>query len=77
MTLKSDLIAYQARWATIEAIQREERRSASLALRWQQLNAAYGMAKGLGLLQPDPSEIGVFQRWARLKEKATDQRPKA
>ena len=77
MTLKSDLMAYQARWATVEAIQREERRSASLALRWQQLNAAYGMAKGLGLLQPDLSEMEVFKRWAKLKEKATDQRPKA
>jgi len=76
MTLKSDLIAYQARWAAVEAIQREERRSASLALRWQQLNAAYGMAKGLGLLQPDLSEMEVFIRWAKLKEKATSQPPK-
>lgn len=77
MTLKSDLMTYQARWVAVEAIQRDERRSASLALRWQQLNAAYGMAKGLGLLQPDPSEMGVFQRWAKLKEKAGSQRQKA
>ena len=77
MSLKSDLMAYKARWAAVEAIQREEQRKASLFLRWQQLNAAYGMAKGLGLLQPDPSEMGVFQRWAKLKEKAIDQRPKA
>jgi hypothetical protein len=77
MTLKSDLIAYKARWAIVEEIQREEQRTASLFLRWQQLNAAYGMAKGLGLLKPDPSENGVFQRWAKLKEKAANQRPKA
>jgi len=76
MTIKSDLIAYQARWATVEEVQREERRSASLAMRWQQLNTAYGMAKGLGLLQPDPSEMEVFERWAKLKEKATSQPPK-
>jgi hypothetical protein len=34
------------------------------------LNAAYGIARGLGLLEPDPSEAGVFERWAKLKEKA-------
>ncbi len=73
MTLKDDLAAYQARWAEVEALQREEQRSASLSLRWQQLNAVYGMAKGLGLLQPDPSEIIVFERWAKLKEKVTSQ----
>jgi hypothetical protein len=77
MTLKSDLKAYQARWSAVEAIQREERRSASLTLRWQQLNAAFGMAKVLGLLQPDPSELGVYERWARLKEKAASLHPKA
>jgi hypothetical protein len=77
MTLKSDLEAYQARWETVNAVQKEERRAASLALRWQQLNAAYGMAKGLGWLQPDPSEMGVFQRWAELKEKAANLRTKA
>jgi len=36
------------------------------------LNAAYALAKGLGLLQPDPSEMEVFQRWAKLKEKHPD-----
>jgi len=77
MSLKQDLKAYQTRWEVVEAIQREERRSASLELRWRQLNAVYGMAKGLGLLQRDLSEAGVFERWALLKEKATTQHPKA
>jgi hypothetical protein len=77
VTLEQDIKAYQAAWAAVEAIQREERRSASLELRWRQLNAAYGMAKGLGLLQPDPSEIGVFERWAKLKEKVASHHPKA
>ena len=70
MSLKSDLLAYRERWAAVDAFQQEERRTASLELRWRQLNAAYGLAKGLGLLQPDPSEMEVFERWARLKEKA-------
>ena len=70
MTLAEDLRNYVSRWKAIEAVQQEERRSASFELRWRQLNAAYGMAKGLGLLKPDPSEAGVFERWAKLKEKA-------
>ena len=74
MMLKSDLQAYQERWKAVEEVQAEERRTASLELRWLQLNAAYGMAKGLGLLRPDPSELGVFERWAKLKEKLS--RPK-
>ncbi len=77
MSLKDDLENFQARWSEVNEIQREERRSASLELRWQQLNAAYGMAKGLGLLKTDPSEKGVHKRWAKLKEKALNQRPPA
>ena len=77
MALKQDLQTYIARWHAIEAVQAEERRSASLSLRWQQLNAAYGIARGLGLLQPDASEAGVFAKWAKLKEKAAEQRPRA
>jgi hypothetical protein len=77
MTVKDDLKEYKARWAFVEEIQKEERKLASLDLRWQQLNAAYGIAKGLGLLQPDPSEMEVFQRWVKLKEKTSDPRRKA
>jgi hypothetical protein len=60
--------AYQARWAEVEAVVKEERRTASFELRWQQLDTAYAMAKGLGLLRENPSEAGVFERWAKLKE---------
>jgi hypothetical protein len=74
MSLKQDLQTYQARWQAVEAIQLAERQSASIELRWRQLNAAYGMAKGLGLLQPDASEMEVFIRWAKLKEKATSKK---
>ena len=76
VSLKQDMRSYRERWKAVEEIQAEERRSASLDLRWRQLNAAYGMAKGLGLLQPDPTEVGVFERWAKLREKATNQPPK-
>jgi hypothetical protein len=73
MSLKDDLQIYLEKWKAVEEIQAQENRVASLDLRWQQLNAAYGMAKGLGLLQPDLSEFGVFERWAKLKEKTTNQ----
>jgi hypothetical protein len=76
MALKDDLKAYQARWVEVEAFVSEERRTASLDLRWRQLNAAYGLAKGLGLIQTDQTETEVFERWAMLKEKATSQLPK-
>jgi hypothetical protein len=75
MTLKDDLIAYNARWDEIEAVIKEERKAASIELRWRQLNAAFGMAKGLGLVQPDPSEYDVFAKWAKIKEKAASQPP--
>ncbi len=76
MTQKSDLQAYRDRWAMVEEIEREERRSASLLLCWRQLNAAYAFAKQMGWLQPDPSENEVFERWAKLKEKASQLPPK-
>jgi hypothetical protein len=76
MTLKDDMKAYQARWAEVEAVIKEERRTASLGLRWKQLNTAFAIAKGLGLLREDPSESGVHEKWAKLKEKAAGQSPK-
>ncbi len=69
MTLKDEIQADQARWAEVEATIALERRTASLDLRWKQLNSAYGMGKELGLLREDPSEIEVIERWAWLKEK--------
>ncbi len=74
MTFKNDLIAYVARWAEVNKVQQNERFSASLQLRWQQLNSAYAMAKGLGLLQSDHDELEVITRWAKLKEKAASQK---
>jgi len=72
---KDPYSAYRARWKAVEAFQKAERKAASLELRWRQLNAAYGLAIGLGLLRPDPSEIGIFERWAKLKEMLISQSP--
>jgi hypothetical protein len=77
MTMKDDLKAYRARWAEVEAVVQAERRTTSLELHWQQLNAAYQLGKGLGLQQSDQGELEVHQKWARLKEKAANQKTKA
>jgi hypothetical protein len=77
MSLLDEIKAYHARWIEVEAVIKEERRTASLELRWQQLNTAYAMAKGLGVLREDPSQMGVFDRWVKIKEKAASQLPKA
>lgn len=73
MTLKDDMKDYLARWAEVNAFVAKERKTASIDLRWKQLNAAYGMAKGLDLLKEDPSETGVFELWAKIKEKLANQ----
>jgi len=73
VTLREDLQADQARWAEVDAVIKEQRRSASLELRWRQLNAAYAMAKELGFVRPDPVNFEVIARWAKLKENADSQ----
>jgi len=69
MTMKDEFKAYQARWAEVEAVVQAERRTASLELRWQQLNAAYQMGKSLGLQQPDQGELEVIRNGQGSKKK--------
>jgi len=60
---------FRDRWQAVAEVEIEEQKSASITLRWQQLNAILSMAIGLGLplaeLEQD-DEI-VYQRWAKLK----------
>jgi hypothetical protein len=59
---------YRARYKAVAAIEVEEQRSASMALRWRQLNALIQMAIDLGLpLKSDEDESGVWERWNQLK----------
>jgi hypothetical protein len=76
MTLKDELKDYQSRWSLVEAVIQAERRSASPGDRWRQVNSAFAMAKGLGLIKPDATEKEVFEVWARLKERSTNQNQK-
>ena len=62
------LKAYLARWQAVEEVERQELRTATLELRWQQLNALIGMAIGLGIYETTEDEAEVFQRWVILKD---------
>ncbi|HDP99809.1 MAG TPA: hypothetical protein ENN22_11590 [bacterium] len=60
---------FRDRWQAVAAIEANEEKSASVTLRWQQLNAILNMARGLGLPiteDNDDDEI-VYQRWSKLK----------
>ena len=61
---------FRERWQAVEAVEVEEQRAASIALRWQQMNAILRLAMGLGLplTKEDNTEIeAVRRRWALLK----------
>ena len=65
---------FRERWQAVEAIEAKEQWTASIALRWQQMNATLRLAMGLGLLQAeeDSAEIEAVRcRWTLLKETAT------
>ena len=69
------LKAYCDRWQAVAEVERQELQTATLESRWQQLNAVIGMAVGLGIFQPAEDKIEVYQRWAKLKEKAASHHP--
>ncbi|MEA3339394.1 MAG: hypothetical protein U9R15_05455 [Chloroflexota bacterium] len=60
---------FRERWQAVEAVEAEERITASIAARWQQTNAILCLAIDLGLPpEEDGVEIEVVRRrWARLK----------
>jgi len=59
---------FRKRWQAVAALEREEQREASIALRWQQLNAILRLAIGLELpLREQFEEEIVRRRWAKLK----------
>ncbi len=62
------LKAYLARWQAVEEVERQELQSATMELRWQQLNAVIRMAIGLGIYESNEDETEVFQLWAKLKD---------
>ncbi|MGD2159489.1 MAG: hypothetical protein PVG14_17325 [Anaerolineales bacterium] len=65
----SKIRAYLNRWEAVETVEREEALSTSIEVRWRQLNALYGMALSLGIVNMEESvdEEVVRQRWATLR----------
>ncbi len=61
---------FRERWQAVAAVEAEEQRSASMALKLKQLDAILRLAIGLGLpLEKSEEEIAlVRQRWMKLKE---------
>ncbi len=66
----ADARAYRERWREVEEIERQEAQAATIQDRWRQLNAVFGLALGLGLLEKlanDQEEL-IWRRWAVLKQ---------
>jgi hypothetical protein len=64
-----DIKSYRERWKAVEEFEREELRSLTMEMRLQQMITIWRMAVGLGFsFESDNSEMGVFTRWAKLKE---------
>ena len=64
-----NLREYRERYQAVAAIEAEEQRLATIAERWQQLNAVWRLAIGLGLqlAHRHDDEEAVYLRWAKLK----------
>ncbi len=65
--------SYKTRWADVDAVITKQRQTASLELRWQQLNSIYAMAIRLGLIVKNDLETEETHTWAKLKEKYQNQ----
>ncbi|RLT39339.1 MAG: hypothetical protein DWI57_10450 [Chloroflexi bacterium] len=65
---QQSLAAYQQRWQAVAAIEAAERQSASLADRWQQMNALLRLAMSLefSLIEKDTIPDEGQQRWQKL-----------
>ena len=69
MDANLDIKFYRNRWKAVEEFELEELRSLSMETRLQQMNTIWRLGLGLGFsFEPDPSEMEVFARWAKLKE---------
>jgi hypothetical protein len=64
---KAQVQLYRRRWKEVWKVEQKEIQSSTLEIRWQQLNAAFGLGKGLHLHTRGQDEMRVYQRWAKLK----------
>lgn len=66
---RASLLAYQRRWQAVDAVKQAEQQAATVAERWQRLNALLRLAGSLGLQSPDDRPISdpAQQRWNHLR----------
>ncbi len=65
---KAEARAFRRRWRRADAREKEELRSTSLEVKWQQFNTLLGWARQLGWTAAlGEGEAEVRQRWARLR----------
>lgn len=70
---KREAREYRKRWRLVNRVLEEELRRTPIAVKFQQMDAAYRMAVGFGFLQKmkqlkHDTEEEVRRRWLRLKE---------
>ena len=58
---------FRSRWKAVEDIELKEQRSASMDLRWQQLNSLLCLARGMKLKIPEDVQE-VRARWEKIKD---------
>ena len=70
MDANLDMKLYRERWKAVEEFERKELRSLSMQTRLEQMNIIWRMGIGLNFsFNSDDSEMAVFSRWAKLKER--------
>jgi len=69
MTLEEEMRIYKARWEALDAVRNEELKAATYEDRWLKLNYAYGLGKALGFKQDQTSEMEIYLRWAKIKDR--------
>lgn len=63
------LQAHQRRWQAVEQVKRTEQQNATIAERWQKLNALLRLATSLGLQSSEDDSLSDprLQHWNQLK----------
>ena len=60
---------YRERYRVVAEREQQEQMTATITERWQQLNALWSLAVGLGLTPSSEDVDLVRQRWVKLKER--------
>jgi hypothetical protein len=65
---KKQLHEYRERYRVVAEVELREQQAATMAERWQQLNALWNLASGLGICNTVDDIDPVRRRWVQLKE---------